>query len=71
MPRGAIYTASKWAVDGFAETFSYDLAPLGIDSAIVEPGAMGTDLLGKMMQPKDESRLSHYGHLQQMGGEMM
>ena len=70
LPGSAIYTASKWAVEGYAEALSYELAPLGIDSAIVEPGAMGTEIMEKMMQPSESNRISDYGHLQEMGETM-
>lgn len=38
MPLCAIYIASKCAVDGFTESLSYELAPLGIRARLVEPG---------------------------------
>ena len=45
-PFMAIYTASKFALEAFAESTSYELAPLGIHSVIVQPGAYGTTFLG-------------------------
>ena len=37
LPFGGIYTASKWALEALAEVSSYELAPFGVDIAIVQP----------------------------------
>ena len=50
----AIYTASKFAVEGFAESASYELEPLGIQSVIVQPGAYGTTFLSNSMPPRSD-----------------
>jgi NAD(P)-dependent dehydrogenase (short-subunit alcohol dehydrogenase family) len=49
----AIYTSSKHAIEGFAESTSYELAPLGIESVIVQPGAYGTTFLANSVHPKN------------------
>lgn len=51
MPMWAAYAASKFAVEAFAETWKYELMPLGIDSVIVEPGPHPTTALGMKMAP--------------------
>lgn len=38
MPLVAVYAASKCAVEGFTESLSYELEPLGIRARLVEPG---------------------------------
>lgn len=38
MPLVAAYTASKYAIEGFSESLSYELAPFGIRVKLVEPG---------------------------------
>jgi NAD(P)-dependent dehydrogenase (short-subunit alcohol dehydrogenase family) len=38
MPLVAIYAASKYAVEGFTESLSYELDPFGIKARLVEPG---------------------------------
>ena len=43
--RGA-YAAAKWGVEGFSETLSKEVAPLGIKVTIVEPGGFRTDFAG-------------------------
>jgi NAD(P)-dependent dehydrogenase (short-subunit alcohol dehydrogenase family) len=42
IPTLHVYSASKFAVEALAEGWRYELAPLGIDSVIVEPGAYPT-----------------------------
>jgi NAD(P)-dependent dehydrogenase (short-subunit alcohol dehydrogenase family) len=43
--RGA-YAASKWGVEGFSETLSKEVGPLGIKVTVVEPGGFRTDFAG-------------------------
>jgi NAD(P)-dependent dehydrogenase (short-subunit alcohol dehydrogenase family) len=47
------YTASKFAVEALAETASYELAPLGIGTTILQPGAYGTNFLSNSIQPRE------------------
>jgi NAD(P)-dependent dehydrogenase (short-subunit alcohol dehydrogenase family) len=44
-PGASIYAASKFAVEGFTESLSSELAPFGIRVTIVEPGHFRTDFL--------------------------
>lgn len=50
-PFVAVYSATKYALEAFAESTHYELAPLGIESVIVQPGAFGTSFLGNTLQP--------------------
>jgi NAD(P)-dependent dehydrogenase (short-subunit alcohol dehydrogenase family) len=60
-PFGGIYQSSKWALEALAETSAYELAPLGIDVAIVQPGAYPTEIFGKVSGPDDADRVAAYG----------
>jgi NAD(P)-dependent dehydrogenase (short-subunit alcohol dehydrogenase family) len=42
---GAVYSASKFAVEGWMEGFVHELAPLGVRSLLVEPGMLRTDFM--------------------------
>jgi NAD(P)-dependent dehydrogenase (short-subunit alcohol dehydrogenase family) len=44
MPANSIYTASKWAIEGWAESLAYDVTPFGIDVILVEPGPHRTSI---------------------------
>lgn len=50
------YTASKHALEAIAETGSYETAPLGIETTILQPGAYGTEFLGNSLHPADPAR---------------
>jgi len=54
LPFMAVYTSSKFAIEGYAQGLSYELAPLGIQSVIVEPGAYGTTFLANSMHSKND-----------------
>jgi NAD(P)-dependent dehydrogenase (short-subunit alcohol dehydrogenase family) len=63
IPFGGVYTASKWALEALAETASYELAPFGIDVAIVQPGAYTTNIGNSRTDPDDAERLTGYGEV--------
>ena len=43
VPFQAFYTASKFAMEGYAEALAYEVAPFGIDVSLVQPGNVRTD----------------------------
>lgn len=43
LPFQAYYSASKFAVEGFAEALSYEVFPFGVTVSLVEPGNVRTD----------------------------
>ena len=51
IPFYATYCASKWALEAMAQSYRAELARFGIDSVIVEPGALPTAFLDGMIQP--------------------
>jgi NAD(P)-dependent dehydrogenase (short-subunit alcohol dehydrogenase family) len=46
-PATGYYHATKWAVEGFTESLSKEVGPLGIKVLIVEPGRFRTDWAGR------------------------
>lgn len=70
LPFAGVYTATKRAVEGLAESYRYQLAPLGIDSVIVEPGGYPTPLYGRLMSPTDEGRVADYGSIAELPGQI-
>jgi len=63
MPFMVNYAAAKHALEALAEGYRYELAPLGVDSVIVEPGAYPTEGSRKLMRPGDDERVAGYGTL--------
>ncbi|GHO68201.1 short-chain dehydrogenase/reductase [Ktedonobacter sp. SOSP1-52] len=60
-PFTALYCASKWALEALAESYHYELAPLGIESILVEPSLFPTEILSSQQTPHDQERLIDYG----------
>jgi NAD(P)-dependent dehydrogenase (short-subunit alcohol dehydrogenase family) len=66
IPGMGLYCASKFAMEALAEVYRYELASLGIDSVILEPGAHATPILGKLEKGEDPARKSGYGEMAQV-----
>ncbi len=49
MPLYSLYAASKFAVVGFSQSLSHELAPLGIRVKVFTPGAVATDFSGRSL----------------------
>ena len=43
VPFGSLYNSSKFAVEGFSESLSHELAPFNIAVKIIEPGSIATN----------------------------
>lgn len=57
---GAVYSASKFAVDGWMEGLADELAPLGIITTVVEPGFFNTDFLDPTSAEWGEAGIPDY-----------
>ena len=62
-PGFGVYHASKWGLEGMSEAMRYELAPLGIDVAIVEPGPFATNFFENMKQGSRQEVIESYGHI--------
>ncbi len=63
IPFYSVYHATKWAVEGFSESLSYELAPFGIRVKIIEPGAIKTDFYGHSQDLTGKPGLRAYDEL--------
>ena len=61
IPSFGLYCASKFALESLAEAYRYELAPQGIESSIIEPGAYKTEVFGNLVEAADQARTETYG----------
>jgi NAD(P)-dependent dehydrogenase (short-subunit alcohol dehydrogenase family) len=61
LPGLGVYCASKFALEALAEVYRYELASLGVDSVIIEPGAYPTPIMAKFEPGEDAGRAATYG----------
>ena len=64
-PGFGVYHASKWGLEGLSEAMRYELAPLGIDVVIVEPGPFSTNFFGNMIPATNDDIASAYKHVEE------
>lgn len=73
-PFMTIYNSAKFALEGLSEGLHYEVRPLGVDVALVEPGAFPTEIFGKSKFGSDGSVYEAYGPIgkipEQMGEGM-
>ncbi|SDE81449.1 NADP-dependent 3-hydroxy acid dehydrogenase YdfG [Celeribacter baekdonensis] len=55
------YSASKWALEAIVECYRTELSGFGIESCIIEPGAMPTAFFDGLIVPNDAAREAEYG----------
>jgi len=59
-PSSAVYGASKFALEGLSEGLHYELRPLGVDVAILQPGTFPTEMSQKVQLGSDASVVDAY-----------
>ncbi len=59
-PLYSLYHSTKWAVEGFMESLSYELRPFNIKVKCVEPGAIKTDFYDRSMVIMQKDGLKVY-----------
>ncbi len=65
-PFMTVYNSTKFAVEGLSEGLHYELRPLGVDVAIIQPGAFPTEIFSKTAQGSDAQVVQGYGQLAQV-----
>ena len=61
------YHASKWALEGFSQALSLEVAPFGINVTIVEPGGFSTDWAGD--SAKRTTEIADYDPVREMAAK--
>lgn len=62
LPFSSLYSAGKWAVEGFTEAIQYELEPFGIKVKLIEPGPIKTDFYGRSEDIARKEGLAVYDH---------
>ncbi len=60
LPFQGLYAATKFALEGLTEAYRYELAPFGIDAAIIEPGTYPTTISANRQVAADAERFALY-----------
>jgi len=60
LPMFSVYAATKFALEALAEGYRYELAPIGIESVLVEPGAYPTNVASNLLLASDRDRSNGY-----------
>lgn len=73
MPTMAVYSASKWALEGASEALWYEVRPFGIHVTLVQPGFihspgfMNTRYTQASRASLDDARAPYHAHYEHMG----
>ncbi|MEM9919186.1 MAG: SDR family oxidoreductase [Bacteroidota bacterium] len=59
-PLMPLYHSTKFAVEGFSESLSWELAQIGVKVKIVEPGGVATDFGGRSLDMQHNPELTEY-----------
>jgi Short-chain dehydrogenases of various substrate specificities len=70
-PFATIYAASKFALEGISEGLHYEVKRLGIDVAIVEPGAFPTEMQQKNNPASDQGVFEGYSAIADIPNKMI
>ena len=57
------YTASKYALEGWAESLAYEVEPLGVSVSLIEPGAFRTDIWSSAVRRRPDGPYAAFGEL--------
>ena len=60
LPYLGLYCSTKFALESLTESYREELAPFGIDAAIVEPGTFPTNIASNRQVAEDTKRLALY-----------
>lgn len=69
-PFFAMYSASKFALEGLSEGLHYEVRPLGIDVAMIQPGGFPTEMSQKIQTGSDTSVADGYEAIAQFPEKM-
>jgi NAD(P)-dependent dehydrogenase (short-subunit alcohol dehydrogenase family) len=66
MPYGALYAASKHAIEGYSESLDHELRTRGIRVSVIEPAYTSTQFEANLLEP--DAKLAEYGDVRAFVG---
>jgi len=70
VPFLGVYASSKFALEGLSEGLHYEVRPLGVDVAIIQPGAFPTEMSQKIQFGSDQSVNDEYSVIAEIPAKM-
>lgn len=70
VPFLGVYASSKFALEGLSEGLHYEVRPLGVDVAIIQPGAFPTEMSQKILFGSDQSVSDDYNVIAEIPAKM-
>lgn len=70
-PFSTVYSASKFGLEGLSEGLHYEVRPLGVDVAILQPGAFPTEMSQKSRMASDVAINAEYEAIAAIPGKMV
>jgi len=71
VPFFGTYCATKHALEAYSQSLRYEVAPFGVDIALVEPGPFPSNLLAAGKPPAHDDILASYGALRDVPTNMV
>jgi len=71
VPFFGTYCATKHALEAYSQSLRYEVAPFGVDVALVEPGPFPSNLLAAGQPPAHDDILASYGNLRDIPTTMV
>ena len=63
IPLMPVYHSTKWAVEGFTESLKWEMAQIGVQVKLVEPGAVATNFEGSSLDMQHNPELTEYNEI--------
>ena len=67
-PLNAVYHATKWALEGFAESLAFELKPFNISVKTISPGGIKSDFMGNAQMVEDKNYAESFEKMLAMFG---
>jgi NAD(P)-dependent dehydrogenase (short-subunit alcohol dehydrogenase family) len=70
-PLNAVYHATKWALEGFAESLAFELKPFNISVKTISPGGIKSHFMGNAQMVEDKNYAESFQKMLAMFGDAL